>query len=331
MFDSRGHPMELILFPAAFRQGRTRLATDKGRQAVMHRIRRASFRTAVLTLLILVGVLTGHGQPAAASDRSPASETAFPAAGGNTVLNSPYLSAGVALTRSQDTRFVDGEDSGHAALYGNEELFDAGALGNALQFQLALGARLPYQLRAQLELGLASELDWKGNTNYPGSGGHQPSEARLDIRQLLLAGFHDFPGWEIAPGRRARPYLGAGLGITDYRLSGYVQRFPEPDDSQSYLRRGPGGEIPFTALPGGSGQNFTWMLTAGIAIPISGSTVLDLSYRYTDAGEIQTDIGDIAVVRYREDGTRREIPIPINETSADYRIHSILVALRFQF
>ena len=102
-------------------------------------------------------------------------------------------------------------------------------------------------------------------------------------------------------------------------MSGYVQRFPEPDDPQGSLRRGPGGEVPFTALPGGSGRNFTWMLTAGVAIPVGGNIQLDLSYRYTDAGEIRTDIGDIAIVRYREDGTRREIPVQIagDETSAD--------------
>ena len=71
------------------------------------------------------------------------------------------------------------------------------------------------------------------------------------------------------------------------------------------------------------------MLTAGIAIAVGGSISLDLSYRYTDAGEIGTDVGDITVVRYREDGARREIPVRINETSADYRTHSLLVALRF--
>ena len=139
------------------------------------------------------------------------------------------------------------------------------------------------------------------------------------------------PGWDIAPGRRARPFLGAGLGITGYRLGGYVQRFPEPDDPQGPLRRGPGGETPFTVLPGGSGRNFTWMLTAGIAIPIGGSIHLDLSYRYTDAGEIRTDVGDIAIVRYREDGARNEIPVRIDETAADHRTHALLAALRFEF
>ncbi len=233
--------------------------------------------------------------------------------------------------RSRDARFVDGADAGHAALYGSRQRFDAGALEDGLRLHLAAGVRLPYRLRAQLEFGIARALGWRGNTNYRASGARQPSAARLDTWQLLLAGFHDFPGWEFAPGRRAQPFLGAGLGITGYRLGGYIQRFPEPDDPQGSLRRGPGGEIPFTALSGGSGRNFTWMLTTGIAIAVSGNIHLELSYRYTDAGKIRTDAGDIAIVRYREDGTRREIPVRINETTADYRTHAVLAALRFEF
>ena len=282
--------------------------------------------TALLPLVAAAWVLAVDARAAAAEDPS-GTRTALPAAG----AGAPYLSAGVALIRSRDTRFADGADAGHAALYGNRRLFDAGAFDDGLRFHLAAGVRLPYRMRAQLEFGWARALDWRGNANYRGSGGRQPSEASLDTTQLLVAGFHDFPGWEIAPDRRARPFLGAGLGITDYRLGGYVQRFPGPDDPQGPLRRGPGGEIPFTALPGGSGRNFTWMLTAGIAIPVGGRIRLDLSYRYTDAGEIRTDVGDIAVVRYREDGTRRETPVRINETAAEYRTHSLLAALRFGF
>ena len=297
----------------------------------MHRIRSARSRPAALPFLVVVLGWMVLGQPAAASDQSQGSALGLPAAGASAAGNIPYLSLGMAFVRSKDTRFVDGEDAGHAALYGNEDTFDAGAVDNGLQFHLAVGVRLPSELRAQLEFGLARALDWRGTTNYRNSGERQPSEARLNTRQLLLAGFHDFPGWALASGRRVRPFLGAGLGVTDYRLSGYVQRFPEPDDPRGYLRRGPGGEIPFTALPGGSGRNLTWMLTAGVAIPIRSSVHLDLSYRYTDAGEIRTDIGDVAIVRYREDGTRREIPVPINETSADYRTNSMLVTLRFDF
>ena len=296
----------------------------------MNRIGSARFRTALLPLVVALWLPAVHGETAAAAEVPRGAGTALPAARANAASNATYVSAGVARIRSRDTRFVDGADTGHAALYGSEELFDAGAL-DGLQFHLAAGVRLPYRLRAQLEFGLARGLDWRGNTNYRDAGARQPSEATLDTRQLLLAGFHDFPGWEIAPGRRVQPFLGTGLGITDYRIGGYVQRFPEPDDPQRSLRRGPGGEIPFTALPGGSGWTFTWMLTAGVAIAIGGNIHLDLSYRYTDAGELRTDAGDIAIVRYREDGTRREIRVPINETSADYWTHSVLAALRFEF
>ena len=297
----------------------------------MHQIRSAGFRSAALPFLAVVWGWVVLGEPAFASDQSQGVATSLPAVGADSAGNVPYLSLGMSLIRSRDARFVDGEDAGHAALYGSEERFDAGAVDNGLRFHLAAGVRLPSEQRVQLEFGLARALDWSGNTNYRNSGEHQPSEARLDTRQLLLAGFHDFPGWALASGRRVRPFLGAGLGVTDYRLSGYVQRFPEPDDPRGYLRRGPGGEVPFTALPRGSGRNFTWMLTAGVAIPIRGGVHLDLSYRYTDAGEVRTDTGDIAIVRYREDGTRREIPVPINETSADYGTHSLLAALRFDF
>ena len=293
----------------------------------MHRISNARFRAVLLPLVVAAWVLALDGRTAAAGEDPRGAGTALQAAW----VNAPYVSAGVALIRSRDTRFVDGADTGHAALYGNRQLFDAGTLGDGLQIHLEAGVRLPYRLRAQLEFGLARGLDWRGNTNYRASGQRQPSEATLDTRQVLLAGFRDFPGWDIAPGRRAWPFLGAGLGITGYRLGGYVQRFPEPDDPQRSLRRGPGGEVPFTALPGGSGRNFTWMLTAGVAIAVSGSVHLDLGYRYTDAGDIRTDSGNIAIVRYSEDGARREIPVRIDETTADYRTHSLLAALRFEF
>ena len=256
---------------------------DKRREAAMHPSWSARSLPAVLPFLAVVWALAVHAQPVAASDESPGSALVLPATGANIVGTAPCLSLGMALIRSQHTRFVDGEDAGHAALYASEEHFDPGAFDNAFQFHLAACVRLPHRLRGQLEFALGRALDWRGTTNYRDSGDHQPSEASVDTRQALLAGFHDFTGRRLASGQRIQPFLGAGMGITNYRLSDYVQRFPEPDEPDGYLRRGPDGEIPFNALPGGGGWNFTWMLTAGVAIPIGASTHLDLSYRYTDA------------------------------------------------
>ncbi len=286
------------------------------------------FATA-LAFLVAVSCVTAHGQAASSSDKSRGSAARFPTAEPNIARYVPYLGAGMAIVRPEGARYVDGEDSGHAALYGNEDLFDAGAFDTSMQFHLVAGVTSRSGLRAQLEVSLHREFDWRGSANYPNAGKHQPSEGTLDARQLMLAGFYDFPGWTLRPGRVARPYLGAGVGINDYRVSHYVQRFPDPDDPAGYLRRSPGGEIPFTAIPDGEGQTSAWVLTAGIAVPIFKDVHLDLSYRYTNAGEIGTDVADITIVRYRRDGTPREIVVPINETTVDYRTRTMLISLRF--
>ena len=241
----------------------------------------------------------------------------------------PYLSLGTALVRAEGARFVYGDDGGKAALYGGEGLFDAGAFKTGQQVHVAAGIRPRSGLRAQLEAVLPRAFDWRGDTNYRNSGKRQPSEATMDTWQLVLTGLYDLPGWSLGAGRNARPYVGAGAGVTGYQVSGYVQRFPDPDDPDGYLRRGPGGEIPFTAVPDGKGRTFAWTLKAGIAVPVLDNAYLDLSYRYTNTGEIETDVADVTIVRYRADGTRREIAVPINATKVDHRTHTLAMSLRF--
>ena len=124
------------------------------------------------------------------------------------------------------------------------------------------------------------------------------------------------------------PYLGGGAGLTGYRLDDFRQEFPEPEDPDGGLRRGPSGEVPYTRLPAGRGRALTAMRAAGVAIPVTDRVRLDVGYRYTDAGAVRTDPGDLLVVRYLADGGRRALVIPINETTADFRMHTLLATLR---
>ncbi|MDE0190296.1 MAG: outer membrane beta-barrel protein [Gammaproteobacteria bacterium] len=282
-----------------------------------------------LPALVLVSSLIVHGETIAASDKPAGSAVGLPRVESKAARNVPYVSMGMAIVRPEGARFVDGDDSGQAALYGSEGLFDAGAFDTGRRFHLAAGIRFRSGIRAQLEVGPPRAFDWRGNTNYRNGGKLQPSEATLDSWQLVLAGLYDLPGWTLGSGRTARPYLGVGAGVTRYRVTAYVQQFPDPDDPTGYLRRGPEGEIPFTAVPDGTGRTFTWTLTAGIAIPVRESVHLDLSYRYTDMGKIETDAADVTIVRYRADGTRREIRVPINATAVDHRTHTLAMSFRF--
>lgn len=248
--------------------------------------------------------------------------------------NRAYFSLGLGAVFPEGTRFTDSgrADSGIAKLYGSPDIFTDGDFDTGIEWRAGMGYRFTPALRAQVEFGIANGLDYRGNANYRRSGGRQPSEAELDTRQFLLAGFYDFPSWEVGGNLRVQPYLGAGAGITDYDLEDFVQRFPAPDNPLGYLRRGANGEIPLTRLPPGSGQEFTWMVTAGVVIPMTKRTRLDLSYRYTDAGEITTDVGDITIERYRQDGSRREdLLVEIDKTVADLKTHGLLATFRFDF
>ncbi|MYI45098.1 MAG: hypothetical protein F4123_01675 [Gemmatimonadetes bacterium] len=290
----------------------------------------ATARAFAIVLLSALWGMVAQVAPAAASVQFRPFVVNHPSAPEETALE-PYMVVGFGIIRSATTRFSDGHDSGHYALYGSEDLFDVGAFATGLQGRLAVGAKVPSRLRVQLELSLARRLGYRGNTNYLIAGEQQPSEAKLDAWQLLLAGFYDLPGWTLDPGREVRPFLGVGAGINTYRLSGYVQRFPDPVDPNGRLRRGPGGEIPYTAIPGGRGRNLSWMLAAGLAVPlVEGSIQFVLSYRYAGLGEIQTDIGEMTVVRYRNDGTWGENLIRINQTAANLSAHSLLAAVAFE-
>ena len=248
--------------------------------------------------------------------------------------NNAYFSLGLAAVFSEETRFTDSgrADSGIAKLYGSSDTFTDGDFDTGIEWRAGMGYRFTPALRAQVEFGMANGLDYRGNANYRRSGARQPSEAELDTRQFLLAGFYDFPSWKAAGSLRIQPYLGAGAGITDYDLEDFIQRFPAPDNPHGYLRRGGDGEIPLTRLPSGSGQEFTWMVSAGIVIPMTKNTRLDLSYRYTDAGEITTGVGDITIERYWRDGSRREdLLVEIDKTVAELKTHALLAAFRFEF
>ncbi|WP_420617268.1 hypothetical protein [Candidatus Palauibacter sp.] len=239
-----------------------------------------------------------------------------------TGLGRVSISVGVAAVLPADIRFVDGEDAGEAALYGDEQS-DAGTLGAGLEYGLAAGYRFG-AFRAQVELAVTGRFAYDGQSNYAAGGPVQPTEARMNARRLLLSGFQEFGA--LGGGRL---WVGGGVGANRYRLTDYIQRFPSPDDPSGRLRRGPAGAVPSTSLPANTGYSFAWMLAAGLTVPLRADVLLDFGYRYTDAGRVGTAVGDIEVVRYDEGGSRQLGHVTINPTGADLRLHSLTATLRW--
>ena len=228
----------------------------------------------------------------------------------------------VESTRFQDVKAADATDL--PVLYGGPARFTDGQYDRGAELRLGVGYRLLPRLRAGLELAVAPGVDFSGNANYLRSGDEQPSTAELSVRRLLLTATWDVFSWRFGGvGPPSRLYVGGGYGATAYRLTDFVQRFPA-------LHQGPNGEIPLTALPSGSDREATFTLTTGVAIPLDGPWELDLAYRYTDGGDVETDLGDIDIVRYRADGTRRDLAIPIDRTAGEHRSHTLSATLRWR-
>ncbi len=241
--------------------------------------------------------------------------------------NGFYLALGIAAMFTEDTLFVDGgsPDSDLPKLYGRTDIYTDSRIDTSMMAHIGAGYRFSARLRAQLEFNISDGLELRGNTNYLNAGDSQPASAELDLRQLLFSAFYDFPSLQLDSGLQVRPYLGAGIGISDYDLGDFVQTFPA-------LRRGADGSVALTRLPDGDGQEFAYMLNAGIVIPLTARAELDLGYRYTDLGEIKTAVGDITIERYRQDGSRRpDISVGIDETVAELKTHAVLFSFRLWF
>ena len=248
--------------------------------------------------------------------------TGWPCAGQGISFDLGLGAAKVESTRFQDARAPDATDL--PVLYGGPARFTDGTFESGPELRLGVGYRPWPRLRAALELTAAPAVDFTGNANYSRSGDEQPSTAKQSTRRLMLAATWDVASWRFGESeRRWRLYLGGGYGVTEYRLTDFVQRFPS-------LRRGPNAEVPFTALPSGSDREATFMLATGVVVPLRGRWELDVGYRYTDGGNVETDLGEIDIVRYRADGSRLDLAIAIDRTAGECRTHAVMATMRWQ-
>ena len=84
-----------------------------------------------------------------------------------------------------------------------------------------------------------------------------------------------------------------------------------------------------TIVPGTSRTGLTWMLTAGLGISLAEQTTLDLAWRYTDYGVIETGEGK-GRVEWR-DGSREPLALDLARTRAKLRSYEFRLSLRYAF
>lgn len=196
---------------------------------------------------------------------------------------------------------VDGDDG---RLLGAPGEFDATPVLDA-----ALGYRANDWLRAEALLSWRANMDFSGQSNFLGAGANQPVNGSVSSLAGFGVAYVDLP--RIG---QVRPFLGAGLGVARNRMGSMTYAFPSLSATAT------------TTTPGGSRTDLAYLLTVGFSVPLGERFDLDLAYRYTDLGQVQTASGQATVVR--ASGTRS---IAIGGTKADLRSHGVMLSLRYAF
>jgi opacity protein-like surface antigen len=255
----------------------------------------------------------GSGQPKATppSAEQPSSE------GRRAERAGAYARFGVGLDDPQGSRFRDDDCSSTEppALFGcvngddDRPLGARGDFDTTVVLDAALGYRFTPWLRAEALLSWRPSMDFSGQSNFIGAGNNQPVRGSLSSLAGFGVAYIDLP--RIGS---LQPFLGAGLGVARNRLGSMRYAFPSLSAEAT------------TTTPGGSSTDLAYLLTAGLSLPLGERLDLDLAYRYTDLGQVQTSSGEAGVVR--ASGSRR---IAIGGTKADLRNHGVMLSLRYAF
>ena len=190
-----------------------------------------------------------------------------------------------------------------------------GDFGAIAGMELGLGYPVKPYLRLEAGIQYRPDFTFEGGANFtqlsPGDRHDVTAElsalsgmaaAYLDIGELLL--FHY---------ASIGPFIGIGGGMSRIEIGDTRMDFP----------------ITSTIVPGGRQLSFTWMLTAGLSISLSPRLLLDVGWRFTDHGRIETARGEGRIVG-REDG-RVRAAFDLIETEGHLRSHGLSASLRYGF
>ncbi len=176
---------------------------------------------------------------------------------------------------------------------------------NAAVIGAGVGWQVTPFLRTDLTLSYRFSQKWDGTDSvqrlsYSGDVSSLRGFANL---YLDIAGLTDGLGV-------FKPYVGAGLGFARNKL----------DDVSVTDDTAPAALRNYT-LDGARKSSFAWQVMAGTGIAVTEALIVDVGYRYVDAGDVKS--GNTLTGRL---GT-----VAVNQRTADLRTHEVTLGLRYAF
>ena len=233
-----------------------------------------------------------------------------------------YFRAGLALDLSEETRFQDNDCSSTspAALYGCGKGIDGAAplaslgdFGTMTGFELGIGYVAVPALRLEAVIEHRPNFSFDGRANFVQTAGRQEVSANLSSLSGMLAAYLDLPELGLHRLGPFSPFIGGGVGLSRIDIDETLMEFPRTT----------------TIIPSGRQINLAWMLMAGIAASVAENLTLDIAWRYTDSGAVETGTARGRIVW--RDGSRAPLEIDLAGTRANLSSHGLRVSLRYAF
>ena len=232
-----------------------------------------------------------------------------------------YLRAGIGLDRAGKTVFTDRDCSSAspAALYGcgtggdGAPYRSVGHFGTMIPLELGLGLAVAPAARLEVLVEHRPRFAFRGRANFLSLKSRQSVAADLSSFAGMVAAYIDLPGAGVPTIGPFGPFVGAGLGVARTRIGQTRMTFPATT----------------TIVPGASRTDLAWMVTAGVTAALGERVTVDLAWRYTDLGAVQTGRGAGRVIW--RDGSREPLPLDLAPTRARLAGHGFRMSLRYSF
>ena len=230
-----------------------------------------------------------------------------------------YVRAGVGLDHLAGAVFTDRDCSSAspAALYGCGRGLDGapyrsrGGFGSAPALEAGLGYAASSMVRLEAVVEYRPQLEFEGRANFLKPGRRQSVAAEASSFSGLFMAYADFAGPRLPKVGSLEFLIGAGAGVARNRIGKTAMTFPSTT----------------TIVPGGSRSGFAWAVTAGVAAGLDARTTLELAWRYSDLGVLQTGRG-AGRVTWRDD-SREPLLLDLAVTRAKLNGHGLRLSLRY--
>ena len=233
-----------------------------------------------------------------------------------------YLRVGLGFDLPTETVFSDKVNCAStepAALYGcglggdGAPYRTVGDFSTATGFEVGIGGPVATAVRMEAIVEYRPRLDFSGQANYLAPERRQTVAVDASVLSGMVAAYADLRALGLPKLGPFDPFVGAGVGVARVRAGETQMMFLATT----------------THVPSGHRTGLAWMVTVGVATAIGESTTLEVAWRYSDLGTVETGTGGGQVVW--RDGSGEPIPLDLAPTEARLRSHGLRLSVRYLF